>query len=644
MTPDEFDALVRRIERRDGHRPRALRARTAVWLLIGYIGFVFWLLLVLALTAALLAGAFVADSAGGLLLLLAGAFLLTLGLIQVAQLVWVPLESPQELQLTRGDYPRLFDCLDRLRPGSGAARVHRVIATVEFNASVAEVPRLGVFGWPRRWLMLGVPLLEAVSPEEFEALLAHEFAHLSARHGRFTAWVYRLRQSWERVFAHFQAPAQSTSGRWLRRMLQWFIEWYWPRFHAYAFVLSRSNEYDADRCAADWGGSGCTASLLWRTACHSQRVGEKFWPDVWKSTNTQAEPPLDIVSRLIAALAARPDAEDARRWTELAARRLTDNTDTHPSLADRVQAIGESVDRYVAGGFPVLPRVSAASDLLEERRDALQREVSAQWRKSVADTWRKRHRRAGILQQQLAGRAVADAAADAERLWDRAMKVLDLEGPRAAEPLLRQYLELRPTHAAANFVLGCHLLEQGVADGEQHLQLILDGDDESLIPRACEVLAGHFQATGRPDRLQEVRARLSRHQSDALAAQRERNTVTASDRFLPHDLSDEELSALQDVLARHSDLEGAYLVRKELTHFPQQRLFVLCVHTARNMFGRSRSERDARLVQQLIPAVRLPGRALVIAPQGPFRNLGRTVMGVAGAELARQSIDTAAPI
>jgi len=87
--------------------------------------------------------------------------------------------------------------------------------------------------------------LEGLSPDEARAVLAHELAHLSRRHGRTGRWIYYLRRSWENAFeqlsktrGHRQAPLQS-------RILE-LVNWFWPRFNAHAFVLSRTNEYEAD--------------------------------------------------------------------------------------------------------------------------------------------------------------------------------------------------------------------------------------------------------------------------------------------------------------------------------------------------------------------------------------------------------------
>jgi Zn-dependent protease with chaperone function len=63
------------------------------------------------------------------------------------------------------------------------------------NAGVQQVPRFGIFG-SRNFLVLGLPLLQAVTPTELRAVVAHELAHLSRSHGRVNVWLYRIRATW----------------------------------------------------------------------------------------------------------------------------------------------------------------------------------------------------------------------------------------------------------------------------------------------------------------------------------------------------------------------------------------------------------------------------------------------------------------
>jgi hypothetical protein len=55
-------------------------------------------------------------------------------------------------------------------------RFHHVLVTDDFNAAVVQAPRLGLFGWYRNYLLIGLPLAKALTVEQFKAVLAHEFA------------------------------------------------------------------------------------------------------------------------------------------------------------------------------------------------------------------------------------------------------------------------------------------------------------------------------------------------------------------------------------------------------------------------------------------------------------------------------------
>ena len=149
--------------------------------------------------------------------------------------------------------------------GELARDAQRVLLTGDLNAAVVQVPRLGVFGWYKTYLLLGLPLMDAMEPDEFKAVVAHEFAHLSNQDSRLGSWLYRLRSSWERVM-------DSLSEQGAPRPLLAFINWFWPRFNASAFVLSRSQEYQADAFAALVTSPQASARGLQRLAVETRRA------------------------------------------------------------------------------------------------------------------------------------------------------------------------------------------------------------------------------------------------------------------------------------------------------------------------------------------------------------------------------------
>lgn len=639
MSRSEFDATVERIEQRYAGRYRALAWRTALMVALGYAGFLAWVLSLAAVGFAAFAVATFELSAVSLVFIVIGACALGIALWQAAEVLWLPGDDSEYCRLRRKDVPQLFGLMEKMRRELRAPRIHRVELSMELNASIRQESRLGILGWQRNSMRLGLPLMEILTPAEFESVLAHEYAHVSASHGRFGAWIYRTRGTWMQLFERMQSPTTSTFSRWMRTLLAKFLDWYWPRFQAYLFVISRAHEYAADRTAAEWSGAATAAAALWKLDVTARRLEQRFWPELQRAANVETEPPQQITLRMRDYLAERASAADEALWNAQALASVTDNSDTHPSLRDRIASFGGSVTACEAIGCPAPPARTAAEELLGDKLPPLRATVDGQWREEVATTWRARHHRASAVQQRVSELTNASRSVDGNTtaMWERAYSTLDLHGFEAAEPQLRELLAVRPTHAAANLALGRHLLALGNVDGVACLQKILDQPDDALFAEACQTLAQHFKSTGQTAELRQVNVQLGAYEQDQAESVRERSTVTPGDTFLHHALAASELKMLSQLLFEDGDLAEAYLVRKQLRLRAHQPLYVLCVRTRIGWFGGSNGGRDAALVERLIPRVRLPGRVLVIAPQGGFRPLARAVMRISGARLLKPS-------
>src|SRR3989442_10711592 len=122
--------------------------------------------------------------------------------------MWITMETPTGESLTRPMCPELFRMLDELCTRLRTPRLHSVLLTPDFNAGVMQVPRLGLFGWYRSYLFIGLPLMKSLTAEQFQAVLAHELGHLARGHARAGNWIYRLRLIWQRLEGAFAVNPQ----------------------------------------------------------------------------------------------------------------------------------------------------------------------------------------------------------------------------------------------------------------------------------------------------------------------------------------------------------------------------------------------------------------------------------------------------
>jgi len=637
MTRRKFDELVERIEARYQGRPAALERSTATWVALGLLGFVSWVTFLLLLGVAFFTGGIVVEPPASLWLLGFGAVLIVYGIMQAGLFLLVDQGLPKGRPLKRSEAPALWRQLDSLGRDLQCQPLSGVFLSMEFNAAVREIPRLGLFGWPRTYLEIGFPLSLAVAPDELRAILAHEFAHLSARHGKSAGRIYRIHRTWAEVFQRMQHPGGGSFGRGSRWATAKFIDWYWPRLRARSFVLSRAQEYQADCIAAEFAGAHTMSSALWRLECLTPWLQDRFWPELYGEAIHRPEPP-EVLARMRSAFENPPDPEDADRWTIRGLNRATGNDDTHPSLRDRVSSLGISVEELRMTGFPAPVRLTAADALMGSDCSAIENDLSGEWRNNARAVWRDRHRRATAQARRSAPADVETPPAEAHPaatavLWESACETAQLQGLAVALPMLREVLSHNPAHAGASVLLGCHLLNEGNPDGESLLWQVIKRADQGWTSQAYKALEDHYCATGQVERLREVRTHHDHHDVEAAEAKLERSRIEPTDTFLHHGLTCEQLEPLRRVLAGQRDCAAAWLVRKKLVHFPERPLFVLCVRSEPQGWGFRKADRERALVRRLIPAVELPGTVLVVGPIDHLRRLARKVMVVADAEV-----------
>ncbi|MFN7141113.1 MAG: M48 family metalloprotease, partial [Limisphaerales bacterium] len=501
MSREEFDALVTRLQTASERNPRAYNLRVVLLMLLGYGYLIGVLLGAILLTMGIVALAIGFPNAltiklGLLLGIASGGLALAL-----TKALWVRLDAPEGLELKLTDAPELFSLLDRLRRQFKGPRFHHILLTGDYNASVVQVPRLGVFGWQRNFLMVGLPLMQSLSPEEFEAVLAHEFGHLSANHSRFSGWIYRVRRSWEQAFEQMYKQQQGGTA-----ILRKFLDGYWPKFNAHAFVLARASEYEADRCAAEFSGAPTIARALTRTNLHGALLEQKFWPGVYKRINTEPVPPANLFSEMGHTLRAPVDPIDSARWLKTSFTLETNNIDTHPCLKDRLRALNALPPDIHRGQFPVCippPASSAVHHFLGSNAGALTDKLNKTWASNVSSTWEQRRKEVEELNQELSKTDQGGDAPDAEKIWHKARALVDRDGDEAAMPVIKEVLLHDPEHAGALLVSGRYWLEKDNPAGVPLVERAI-GSDEILTEAGCNLLYGFYSRTGQRDKLREL--------------------------------------------------------------------------------------------------------------------------------------------
>ncbi|MCX9157994.1 M48 family metalloprotease [Niveibacterium sp. 24ML] len=499
MTETDFRHLVARLERECDIAPERYRFRVKALATLGYAYAVGMLALC------------VAGVIGGIALVLAhqpfiGGKLALFSIVSTALVVrglWVRLDPPKGRRIGRDEAPHLWRLIDKLRAKQPGPQIHEIIVDDEFNASIVQTPRLGVLGWYRNTLTVGLPLMQALSPKEFAAVVAHEYGHLSGAHGKSGAWIYRTRLVWMRL-----ATAFSEEDGWFDKLFTRFFRWYFPWFNAYSFVLARQQEYEADRAAAHFVGRSTMGAALVAASVKGRFMSETFWPGLYAQADHQPRPGFLPHASLRMALRVAGDSADFKTWMWEALAKRTTYDDTHPCLRDRLEAL------RVKPVVPAQPAHSAAQVLLRDALGSITADLDAAWLRRTEADWRERHNKVQAAQMVIDRFAGSDPRT--LKLEDKnrfALAMLTLDRKDEALPLLRDAAEQAGGSAETAMAAGRLLAEAGDDAAVKYFNLAMDRDGD-IIAEATWRVAHLYEQIGNEALAKEWHERYERIMAD----------------------------------------------------------------------------------------------------------------------------------
>ncbi|QJE95504.1 M48 family metallopeptidase [Luteolibacter luteus] len=614
MTDDQFDAMVASLEARYQGKHPALARRAAFLAILGYAGLAFFLIAGAAIALLMIAWVIFSPN---LLSIKIGALLGIPAAIltwSVFRGLWVKLSAPVGVEVKRGESPALFSLIDSISKEAGGVNFDTVLLTGDMNAAVVQNPRLGVFGWYKTYLLLGVPLMDSMAPEEFKSVLAHEFAHLSHQHGRLGTWLYRLRASWLRVMA-------SLAQHGAPKPVLAFINWFWPRFNASAFVLSRSQEYQADAFAAKVTSPQSSAMALQRLVVDSRRLDDGFWDEIGAETSTSSSPPHDVFHRMHAFLGTMPDAPLATRWLTGALAMKTNTADTHPGLKDRLSALGVSIQ---PDAVPPLPASRASDAFLEPALIKSARDhFSKEWHMGIGTHWQETHRE----KLKLIKRLEAPFPGTPDGRWSEIAVRARLFGPRKIQEEIVHFLADHPDHVTANYARGVYLAEKDDLAAIPHLEkaTVRPG----LLHNALGAMAGLYDRLGRAGEIPGLRRRAQSREAQVDRAMHERSEISATDRFLLPKLSEEEMAEFVGLVGQHHEIRAAWLVQKHVVEYPEWRSYFLVL----DMDPRVSQETGMKILQEVVEDVSIDAHVLAIRKTPDNAKVVATIVKMDGSAL-----------
>lgn len=599
MDTVRFNQLVAELEALSKANPGALRRRIRWLVALGYAFVLGFLAVVVAL---LVVSVVLVINTGRAAALWKPIIALAILAFVIIRALWVKFDDPTGERITAKQAPKLFARVEQIRSALRAPKPDVVILDDAFNASVTQIPRFGVFGGHRVYLRIGLPLMYAMGPRQLDAVLGHEFGHLSGAHPKFGLWVIRVSAVWGRLLHDLHQ-----NGSWFGKLIAPFFRWYMPRLDAHGFALGREDEYAADRDGAETTDAKAMAEALATLEVRGTAYGE-FWKAIGTRVEQEPTPPAKNWTTL-PAFFAQMEA-DARRPSWMAEAMARENLveDTHPAFRHRLAALDmlpapvPDAATMVAELVPPLQATAAEhylGGLARQRLVAWEqrwtRDNAAPWKEAHAERKKAREALNALVARDLAGETLTK-----DELYDAAFAIQRLDSLEAAIPYLERVIAIDPSHAAAHYLLGEALIAQRDARGAELVRRAMDLEP-AAIPHGNALLRRFHADVGDRDAVARVDAAATADFKKYEEVRTEVLTVDSSVQLGPISFSADERKKLLEA-ARVPGVGALHLARRLTKHATSKPVVVVLVEPKsklRTALGKARAEMAEKVADVL---------------------------------------------
>ena len=608
----KLEKLIQKVEHEAASRPKHYRCKVFLFAIFGYLVVISFVLFVVALLSSVLF--FLFDDLLPFHSIPTSWLMVSVIVFLASVLIFrscaFKMESPKGYKIDAVDAPILFHEIEQLRSTLNLPKIHQVIIDSEFNAAMIQNPSMGLVQWYKNTLVLGLPLLMALPPEQARAVIAHEFGHLSGNHSRFSGWVYRVRETWSQVMTLSSKP-NFMGGQCLR----YFFEWYSPYFNAYTFVLARRNEFEADEVSARMTSVKDTSMALIATRVCSELLDENFWRPFFERADQEPKPGIRPFESLFQFCRSEyATNQTACQKIIQAMKAQTNYNDTHPALRERLKALGVQK-------IPRLKTVeeSAAEKWLGRNLNGILHDFDENWLHQNQQHWRDRYCYVKDSRRQLTLlKNIPSQQLTPQQRWQLAAWIEEFEPEKDPLPHYEFYKSVCCDDPDVDYAIGRLMLERGNVQGLSYLEKVLH--HEKMVLSACETAYSFCCSRGEVSLAEKWKEIALKHRQVECLANAERTSVKPTDNIIRCSLNTKSLSLISLKLLEAKFIKHLWIAEKQVLHFPSRPVYVVVFECSSAFYT------EKKVIDYLSQLIKWPGLTFVAKRGGNLKCIAEQVI------------------
>ena len=231
--------------------------------------------------------------------------------------------------------PKIYSLVEEIQSHFKRPVIHRIIISANYELDIVKTPRWILPIWSSNTLVIGLPLLICLSPEQFEYLLARKTGQFSKRNNIITNWLYQLNGIWQQYSYIYGKQKTSES-----RILKLFYSVYASLYERVSVNAAIADELYADEYVMELYSHEAVCEMITADALCRWYLEKRFWPAIEKVSSQKTNTTLQPYRKLTTAIRSNLASVKIAMLNKLVWNEPVERANRIPSIKLRLDKIG----------------------------------------------------------------------------------------------------------------------------------------------------------------------------------------------------------------------------------------------------------------------------------------------------------------
>lgn len=224
------------------------------------------------------------------LLLMLAYFSISLFLFLVSyKLFDLKFVGPEGVTLDESNGKSLLEKLGQLKREHRVPAIHQIVLTRRHELNVIKVPRFGLPVWSKNVLAVGYPLLQTLTPDQFNAALSRRLLQHAKRRNVVLNWLSFMRRTWT-----LYAESLKQRNGVIDLLHYCFFAPYASAYRRFAVYVTQKDELMADEAALEFNNDRDLVKGAQTIRITQAMLLQYFWPKLDEAIRNHLSAPAHI--------------------------------------------------------------------------------------------------------------------------------------------------------------------------------------------------------------------------------------------------------------------------------------------------------------------------------------------------------------